>query len=431
MSVRGSSARYGTLALLLATPLVLAACSSGGSSGASGSSGSPASNSPIAVGYELPLTGTAAVAGKQEQQGWNLGLKVFGNSVNGHHIVTYFTDTGGDPTVALSDARNLVEQKHVQIMEGPLLASEDAAVAPYLGTRHIPLDNLALCGQTQLTFDARYGNAISSGWMCDQPDSVAADYLYKDLGYRHVTVLANDYAFGWISAGAFIKRFTMLGGKIDKVLWAPLTTADFGPYVSAIPKSTQAVFAETVGAGSVNFTKAYAQFGLRGHIPLYGNTTVFDYSVLPGEAPSTVLGNQMAAQYCDGTNTPANNKFVSLFTQAYHTRPGYYAEAAYVHAQLAIDALKRLNGNATNPAAVARALKTTQITAPRGPVKLNTTVDAPIQNIYICQVKDVHGTLENVPIKTYPVLQPWGTLPYQVWAAEYAKNSVGRPVAAG
>jgi branched-chain amino acid transport system substrate-binding protein len=427
MSVRGRSARYGTLTLLLAALLALAACSSG-SSGSSGGSGSTAgANSPIAIGYEVPLTGTAAVAGKQEQEGWNLGLKVFGSTVNGHHIVTYFADTGGDPAVALSQARNLVLQKHIQIMEGPLLANEDAAVAPFLGTRHIPLDNLALCGQTQLTFDARYGNALSSGWMCDQPDSVAADYLYKDLGYRHVTVLANDYAFGWLSAGAFIKRFTMLGGKIDKVLWPPLTTADFGPYVSAIPKNTQAVFAETVGAGSVIFTKAYAQFGLRGKIPLYGNTTVFDYSVLPGEAPSTVLGNEMAAQYCDGINTPANNKFTSLFVKAYHVRPGYYAEAAYVHAELAVSALKSLNGDATNPTAVAKALKTTPITAPRGPVQLNTSVAAPVQNIYICKVENVHGTLQNVPIKTYPAVQPWGTLPHPVWAAEYAANSVGRP----
>src|SRR6266487_831667 len=264
MSVRGRPARYGTLTLLLAALLALAACSSG-SSGSSSSSAS--ASSPIAIGYEVPLTGTAAVAGKQEQQGWNLGLKVFGSTVNGHHIVTYFADTGGDPAVAQSQARSLVLQKHVQIMEGPLLANEDAAVAPFLGTQHIPLDNLALCGQTQLTFDARYGNALSSGWMCDQPDSVAADYLYRDLGYRHVTVLANDYAFGWLSAGAFIKRFTMLGGKIDKVLLPPLTTAHFGPYVSGIPKNPQAVFAETVGAGGPLFTKAYAQFGLRGHVP--------------------------------------------------------------------------------------------------------------------------------------------------------------------
>jgi branched-chain amino acid transport system substrate-binding protein len=426
MSVRGRSARYGTLTLLLAALLVLAACSSGSSSSSGGSSSSPAANSPIAIGYEVPLTGTAAVAGKQEQQGWNLGLKVFGSTVDGHHIVTYFEDTGGDPTVALSDARSLVQQKHVQLMMGPLLASEDAAVAPYLGALRIPTDNLAICGATQLTFDAKYGNALSSGWMCDQPDIIAADYLYNTLGYRHVTVLANDYAFGWLSAGGFIKQFTMLGGKIDKVLWPPLTAADYSPYVSAIPKNTQAVYAETVGSGSIAFTKAYAQFGLRSKIPLYAVTNVFDYSVLPGEVPADVMGDEMAAQYCDGINTPANNKFVSLFNQTYHTDPGYYAEAAYVHAELAVAALKSLHGNATNPEAVARALKTTAITAPRGPVRLSTVVDAPIQNIYICKVEKVNGTLKDVPIKTYANVQPWGTLPYKTWLAEYTKDSTGR-----
>jgi branched-chain amino acid transport system substrate-binding protein len=425
MSERGRPSRHSVsvpllTALLLAVPLALAACGSGGSAG-SGAHG------PILVGYEVPLTGTAAVAGKQEQEGWNLGLKSFGSSVAGHRIVTYFDDTGGDPAVALSDARSLVQQKHVQLVEGPLLANEVAAVAPYLGAQRVPLDNLTICAGSQLTDDAKYGNALSSGWICNTPDIMAADYLYHDLGYRHVTVLANDYAFGWLSAGGFIKQFTLLGGKIDKVLWPPLTAADYGPYVSSIPKTTQAVFAETVGSGSANFTKAYAQFGLRGKIPLFGNTTLFDYSVLPGEVPSDVLGNEMSAQYCDGVSNPVNDKFTSLFQQTYHTRPGYYAEAAYVHAELAIAVLKRLHGDASNPAAVANALKSTPITAPRGPVKLNRVVDGPVQNDYICKVENVHGTLEDVPIKTYPSVQPWGTLPYQTWVKEFTADSVGQP----
>jgi branched-chain amino acid transport system substrate-binding protein len=409
--------------LLAAAPLaVLAACGGSGTN-------TPSATSPIAIGYELPLTGTVALPGKQEQEGWNLGLKEFGQSVDGHPIVTYFEDTSGNPAVALSDARSLVQTKHIQLMEGPLLASEDAAVAPYLGAQHIPLDNLALCSSAQLTSDAHYGNALSSGWLCDQPDVMAADYLYQDLGYRHVTVLATDYAFGWLSAGGFIKQFTMLGGKIDKELWPPLTATDYGPYVSAIPKTTQAVFAETLGAGAIDFTKAYAQFGLRGKIPLYGNTTMFDYSVLPGEVPADVLGDQMAAQYCDGINTPANNTFTSLFNKTYHVFPGYYAEAGYVHAELAVAALRRLHGSATDPAAVAHALKTTPITAPRGPVRLNTLVDAPIQNIYICKVESVHGTLEDVPIKTYPNVEPWGSLPYRTWLQEFTTDSTGRPPA--
>jgi hypothetical protein len=53
-------------------------------------------------------------------------------------------------------------------------------------------------------------------------------------------------------------------------------------------------------------------------------------------------------------------------------------------------------------------------------------VDAPIQNIYICKVEKVNGTLKDVPIKTYPNVQPWGTLPYKTWLAEYTKDSTGR-----
>jgi branched-chain amino acid transport system substrate-binding protein len=409
--------------VLAASSLAAAACSSSSSTSANASAGSP-----VVVGFEAPLTGTAAAPAKQEQQGWNLGLKVFGDSVDGHKIVTDFTDTQGNPAIALSDARSLVLQKHIEIMEGPLLANEDAAVAPFLASYNIPTDNLAVCGQTQIIDDAKYGNAMASGWLCDQPDIEAGDYLYS-LGYRHVTVVANDYAFGWLSAGGFIKQFTMLGGKIDKVLWPPLTTVDFSPYVSAIPKNTQAVFAEVVGAGAVDFTKTYAQYGLHKTIPLYGNTLLFDYSVLPAEVPADVLGDQEIGQYCDGINTPVNNKFVSAFHAAYGTYPGYYAEAAYVHAELVVDALKRLHGNATDPKTVIAAMKSTPIVAPRGPVKLNPTVDAPNQNIYVCKVENVNGTLEDVPIKTYPNVLPWGTLPYAVWQKEYATDSTSAPPA--
>jgi branched-chain amino acid transport system substrate-binding protein len=409
--------------VLAASSLALAACSSSSSPGTSASA-----SSPINVGYEVPLTGTAAAPAKQEEEGWNLGLKVFGSTVDGHKIVTTFEDTQGNPVIALSDAHSLVQQKHIQIMEGPLLASEDAAVAPYLGALHIPTDNLAICGQTQIVMDAKYGNAFSSGWGCNQPDIAAADYLYS-LGLRHVTVVANDYAFGWLSGGGFMTQFTRLGGHIDKALWPPLTTVDFSPYVTAIPKTTQAVFAEVVGAGAVDFTKAYAQFGLRPKIPLYGNTLLYDQSVLPTEVPADVLGNEGISQYCDELPTPANNTFVTAFKKAYGARPGYYAEAAYVHAELVVDALKTLHGDASNPQATIKAMESTPITAPRGPVTLNKKVDAPNQNVYICKVENVNGTLENVPVKTYANLPPWGTLPYAVWQAEYAKDSTGAPSA--
>jgi branched-chain amino acid transport system substrate-binding protein len=406
------------LAVAAATA-ALAACGSAGS-------GSSGAGSPLVVGYLTPLTSSVAANGLQEKQGWELAMKQLGSKVDGHPIVTYFEDTGDSPTVALSDARYLVQSRHVNMVEGPLLGSQIAPVAKYLGPLGIPLDNLAICAASQLSEDAQYGNAMSSGWVCDTPDIIAADYMYG-LGYRHVTVVATDYAFGWLSAGGFITRFTQLGGKIDKIVLPPLTATDFSPYVSAIPRTTQAVFTESLGTGAVDFTKAYAQYGLRGKIPLIGNTTTFDYSVLPHESASSVLGDVMLAQYCDGIDTPANNSFVSAFAAAYGVRPGYYAEEGYVHAELLISAVKKLGGNFSSASALARALRTTTITAPRGPVTLDQKTWGPVQNVYACKVTNVNGTLENVPIKTWNAVPPWGTLSYSSWLSAFRADSTGPP----
>lgn len=415
--------RRGVLArAVTATSVVLL-----GAAALSGCSGKGSGNDDIVVGYEVPLTGVAAPDGVQERDGWNLGLKTFGKTVNGHRIVTHFVDTHGDPNTALSDAKSLVQVRHIDILEGPLLANEVAAVASFVDPLKIPVDDLTVCSGQQLTNYEKYGNGLSSGWSCDQPDLMAGVYLYQTKKLRHVTVLANDYAFGWLSAGAFIKQFTALGGHVDKVLWPPTTTVDWSPYVSGVPDNTQAVFAETVGQGSVSFTSTYQKYGLHNKVPLYGNTTVFDYSVMPQESPKAVLGDEMAAQYCDGIDSPANNKFTKDYFNAYHTYPGYYAEAAYTKARLVVEAMKKLHGDASDKAAVTRALRNTPIVAPRGPVKMSRKTWSPVQNTYICKVKMVDGHLRNVPIKTYHNVQPWGQLDYRTWRQEFVKSAAGRP----
>ncbi len=50
----------------------------------------------------------------------------------------------------------------------------------------------------------------------------------------------------------------------------------------------------------------------------------------------------------------------------------------------------------------------------------------PTQNVYICKVENVNGTLENVPIKTYPAVPPWGTLDYATWLQAFNADSTGQ-----
>ncbi|HLH69481.1 MAG TPA: ABC transporter substrate-binding protein [Candidatus Dormibacteraeota bacterium] len=409
------------MALLGLVALTAGACGS--------TSTSAGGHTPIKVGFLLPLTGVVAANGLSEEDGFKLGLRDFGSNVDGHPIQVTYADTQNDPNIALTQARRLVESQGVDIVEGPLAANEIAAVSPYLGARGVPTDDLSMCSAQQLDNYPKFGNAFSSGWACNQPAIMGATWAASVKHWKHITIVALDFSFGWLVAGGFAAAFRKEGGVIDRFIWNPITATDFSPYVTQIPSNTEAVYAIESGQTAVRFTQAYAQFGLRGKIPLFGITQLTDYSVLPSESASDVLGLWTSAQYCDGIDTPQNQKFAQEYHQQYGTWPGYYSDAGYTKARLLIAALKKLGGNVSNKKAVAATMRTTPIVSSRGPVRLSgSPAYSPIQNIYICQVEQVGGDLRNVPIKTYLNVPPWGTLSEQQWLAEFRHDSAARPV---
>jgi branched-chain amino acid transport system substrate-binding protein len=407
-------------ALAVAVLIALAACSGSGQGSAA------ANTTPVKVGFILSLTGTFAANGKNEQNGWNLAVKELGGKVDGHPIQTTFADDQTDPNVALSDARTLVEENGVNMLEGPIPANADAAVATYAGPHGIPTDDLAMCSNEQVTNYQKFGSAYSSDWSCDQPDIMLGQWAYQQ-GYRHISTIGLDYAFGWISTGAFIAAFKKAGGTIDKQVWAPITTADFTPFVTQLPRTEDAVFALMAGAASVRFTTAFKQLGFVGKTPLIGNTTLTDYSALPAEDPAAIQGVRIAAQYCDGIDTPQNTKFTNDYHALYNSWPGYYSDAGYTKYRLLVSALQKLNGDASNKKKLVSTLKSTPIQAPRGPVTLNTATWTPNENIYMCEVKRVGSDLRNVPFKTYPNVKPWGTFSKSEWQSLFQKDAAGRP----
>ena len=170
---------------LVACSAVAAACSSSG--GTASPSASP--NAPVKVGYLLPLTGIFTKNGVSEQNGFKLGLKHFGTSVDGHPIQVTYANDQGDPTVSLSMARQLVTSDHVQVMEGPLISSAIAVVAPYVLGKGIPEDDLYLASPLQATAYKHYDAGFTSGWDGFAPSTVGAKWAYSTMGWRHVTTV--------------------------------------------------------------------------------------------------------------------------------------------------------------------------------------------------------------------------------------------------
>lgn len=401
--------------------ILLAACGGGGSNGSSGA------NSPIKVGYLVPLTGTTAANGQDEQRGFNLGLQQFGKTVDGHPIQVTYLDTQSSPSVALSDARELASQDHVQVVEGPLLANQIQVVAPYVMASHIPEDDLFLASPTQMNDYATYGYGDTSGWDSAQVATVGAKWAHDTMRWRHVVVIADDYAFGWELGGDFAAEFKALGGSIDKTIWVPLDAVDVASYVSEIPKNTQAVYVELLGTQAADFLTDYQSYGLQGKLPLLAATTTTDQSALPSVKPPAGVGAYTVSQYCDDSPSPANQTFANAYHKAYGVYPAYYSEAGYTKAEILVAALKTLHGDASNGASLAKAMKAVSVSAPRGPVSISHTTYSPVQDTYICKVGNVGGTLRNVPTTTYPAIPPWGYLGQSAWSSDFKTESAGEP----
>ena len=415
--------RWLAVAAVATTAVTAAACGSGGSSGG----GSVSPHAPIKVGYLLPLTGVFTKNGTSEENGFKLGLKHFGSSVDGHPIRVTYANDQGDPSVSLSDARKLVTANHVQVVEGPLVSSAIAAVAPYVLGQGVPEDDLYLASPQQAQFYSKYGLGLTSGWDGFAPTTVGGRWAYDTMHWRHVTTVGLGISYGWQGVGGFASQFTKLGGKIDKMIWVPLNSVDMSSYVSAIPASTQAVFVVLSGPQAANFVNSYQQFGLKKKVPLMGITTLTDQAALPAEKPSAAMGVYTDAQYCDGNQAPVNQTFANEYHARYGEYPSYYSDAGYTKAEILVTALKALHGKVTSGKALSDAMRAVTITSPRGPVSLDHSTWSPVQNEYICKVEKAGGSMRNVPITTFRNVPPWGTLPKAAWQPVFTRTSSGPP----
>jgi len=153
--------------------------------------------------------------------------------------------------------------------------------------------------------------------------------------------------------------------------------------------------------------KQYAESGLKTKLPLLGNGTVTDESVLP-QMGDEALGVHTALHYSAALDNPANQKFAKAFEAKMSKVPSYYGETCYTNARWIVEAIKAINGKVEDREAFLAALRKVELKDfPRGPVVIDRWGN-PIQNIYVRKVERVGGHLQNSVLFTYPaVSQFW------------------------
>jgi branched-chain amino acid transport system substrate-binding protein len=370
---------------------------------------------PIRIGMLAVKTGPLASGGIDMELSMTMFLKERDNTIAGRKVELFVADTTGAPATARAKAQELIEKNNVHCIIGPLAAFEALAIADYLTEKEIPTLGVAAAeDMTQRHPSPWFVRLTSTSAQCTYP---LADYAAKELKYKKIVTIADDFAYGHEMCAGFQRGFEDNGGKIIQKIFTPLATPDYGSYVAQV-KNADAIFLGTAGSNGFRFLRQFIEYGLKDKMAVIGGMTALDESVLRNMGDEA-LGIVTTSWYSAELDNPLNKTFAVAFRQQFKYDPGYYAGGVYVTAQVLEAALKTVNGNAEDKKALMAAIRGGNVDTVRGVVKLDEFGDA-VGDVYIRKVARKDGRLVNSVIKTYPNVSQFWTYD----KTEFLKNPV-------
>jgi len=357
---------------------------------------------PFKLGLLTVKTGPLAQGGIQMEQGVVTYLKEKNYTFSGRKVDFISADTGGNPAGAKTKAQELIERDKVDVIVGPLAAFELLAITDYIAQQKTPLLSLAAAeDMTQRRPNPYFLRASATSAQAMHP---MADYAAKEMKFKRIITISEDFAFGYEQMGGFQQTFEEAGGKILKKLWPPIVTPDYTPYLAQIV-DCDAVCQGFAGSNPLRFMKQYAAAGLK--FPVVTGETGGDDALMRAFGDEA-LGMISCCPYTLDLETESNKRFVAAIQKDYNVDPGFYAAGLYVNAMVVDAGLQKAGGKSDNKEELIKALRSVSLTdTPRGPLRFDHFGNV-IGDFYIRRVEKVGGKLANKTIKTYKnVSQFW------------------------
>src|SRR5438270_3879426 len=217
-----------------------------------------AQGEPIRIGFLTVRTGPLAAGGKQMEQGIQLFLKERNNTIAGRKVELIIADTGGNPAGAKTKTQELVEREKVHVIIGPLAAFEALAIDDYIRETRTPTVSCSAAAE-DLTQRKPNPYFVRSAASSGQPNHALGEYAAKNLGYKRVAIIADDFAYGHETAAAFQRVFEDNGGNVERRLIRTLDVPDYGTYLAQLKHNVQAVHAGSSGPSGFTFLRQYKQ----------------------------------------------------------------------------------------------------------------------------------------------------------------------------
>ena len=357
-----------------------------------------AQSGPIKIGVVLPYSGVYAVLGESITQAMELVFAREGWTVAGRKIELIKEDDEMQPPVGVRKTEKLIDSDKVDILTGPvhsgiLMGMRDKVhnSKTILIVSNAGADAISRERCSKWIFRTSFSN-----W---QPNQPMGEWVAKNVS-KDVFLTAPNYQAGKDMMNAFKETFVPAGGKVVAEDYPKLGETDYAPYLTKIRQSgAKAVFAFYSGTDAVNFVKQFDQFGLKQSIKLTGAGFLTEPDVLPAQGKSA-LGVITGHFYTPLLDNATNHRFVKEFRDKYFGKmPDGFACQGYDTAEVILRALKAVNGNTQDKDKLVDAITKVEFDSPRGRFRFDPKTHNVIQPfIYVREVREVYGGLNNVPI---------------------------------
>lgn len=299
----------------------------------------PPIHGDIIIGSTLPLSGDAAVWGKNTQEGIDLALEEINaaGGVLGRKLVVVYEDTRALPKEGVTAYHKLTTVDKVKVIIDDSVSSVTLAMAPLAQNDHVVI--IATGATAPKISEA--GEFIFRVWNSDAFEGeVSADYAFDTLGLRSVAILYINNEYGKGLEQVFKPRFEERGGNIPISESFAQSATDIRTQLTKIQAS------KPDGLYVVGYPKEIPialkqakELGLS--LPLIGTVAMQDPQLIQTARDAT---EGLMFPYPRDPSGQDITRFKEAFQKKYGKEPGITADVGYDAVRMIAKAMELLGG---------------------------------------------------------------------------------------
>ena len=353
----------------------------------------PAAAKELRIGNLLTLSGPNSAPAIDVKKGFVTYVLAHGHRLGGRRIRFVDADDAGVPGTAIRQVQKLVNEDHVDVIEGIFYSNILLGVRDTIDSLKVPTV-VANAAANAITRERRSDYIFRTSYTNYQLGAAMARWCARKLTKSGLVIVAANYAAGQESSAAFKKVYEAAGGNVSDTIFTPFpTTPDYQPYLSKVQdKGAKAVWAFAAGGGeSIKFVKQYSQFGLSRSIPLVGVNNLTDPQSVLDSQGSAALGIRTQANWAPQLKNAENRKFLAAYKRFGGT-PSAFAELGYIAAQFLDLALRKVHGDTSNQARLLRVMaQVGSFRSPGGVLAMDPNTHQVALPFYLRKVVKSHG----------------------------------------